>query len=58
MLEEAWAWGFDVSAWRAHLGALTWPEARPGPGPHVLLLLRAPGAGHCAPRRRARAPLP
>ncbi|KAK9843536.1 hypothetical protein WJX81_007913 [Elliptochloris bilobata] len=26
MLQEAWAWGFDVSAWRAHLSALTWPE--------------------------------
>lgn len=26
MLEEAWAWGFDVDAWRAHLGPLTWPE--------------------------------
>eukprot|EP00884_Botryococcus_braunii_P016830 jgi/Botrbrau1/3830/Bobra.0183s0056.2 len=25
-LEEAWAWGFDVDAWRAHLNALTWPE--------------------------------
>ena len=28
VLEEAWAWGFDVSAWRAHLSALTWPEVR------------------------------
>ncbi|GAB4814610.1 hypothetical protein N2152v2_001656 [Parachlorella kessleri] len=26
MLEEGWAWGFDVDAWRAHLNALTWPE--------------------------------
>ena len=26
MLEEAWGWGFDVDAWRAHLGPLTWPE--------------------------------
>ncbi len=26
LLEEAWAWGFDVDAWRAHLGPLTWPE--------------------------------
>lgn len=26
LLEEAWAWGFDVDAWRAHLNALTWPE--------------------------------
>ena len=25
-LEEAWAWGFDVDVWRAHLNALTWPE--------------------------------
>jgi hypothetical protein len=25
-LEEAWAWGFDVDVWRAHLGPLTWPE--------------------------------
>lgn len=25
-LEEAWAWGFDVDAWRAHIGPLTWPE--------------------------------
>jgi hypothetical protein len=26
MLEEAWAWGFDVDSWRAHLNPLTWPE--------------------------------
>ncbi|KAK9816480.1 hypothetical protein WJX72_000803 [[Myrmecia] bisecta] len=26
MLEEAWAWGFDVDVWRAHLNPLTWPE--------------------------------
>ena len=26
LLEEAWAWGFDVDAWRAHLNPLTWPE--------------------------------
>lgn len=26
LLEEAWAWGFDVDFWRAHLNALTWPE--------------------------------
>ncbi|KAG2500076.1 hypothetical protein HYH03_002353 [Edaphochlamys debaryana] len=25
-LEEAWAWGFDVDTWRAHLNAMTWPE--------------------------------
>ncbi len=25
-LEEAWAWGFDVDVWRAHLNAITWPE--------------------------------
>ncbi|GMH42842.1 hypothetical protein BSKO_10761 [Bryopsis sp. KO-2023] len=25
-LEEAWAWGFDVDIWRAHLNAVTWPE--------------------------------
>nr|ABY60733.1 zygote-expressed homeodomain protein [Chlamydomonas reinhardtii] len=25
-LEEAWAWGFDVDAWRAHLNTRTWPE--------------------------------
>ncbi|GLI69153.1 hypothetical protein VaNZ11_013710 [Volvox africanus] len=25
-LEEAWAWGYDVDCWRAHLNALTWPE--------------------------------
>ncbi|KAG2450131.1 hypothetical protein HYH02_000234 [Chlamydomonas schloesseri] len=25
-LEEAWAWGFDVDAWRAHLNGRTWPE--------------------------------
>ena len=25
-LEEAWAWGFDVDAWRAHNNCLTWPE--------------------------------
>ncbi len=26
LLEESWAWGFDVDAWRAHVNALTWPE--------------------------------
>lgn len=26
MLDDAWAWGFDVDAWRAHLTPLTWPE--------------------------------
>ena len=26
LLEEAWAWGFDVDAWRAHLSSTTWPE--------------------------------
>jgi hypothetical protein len=26
LLEEAWAWGFDVDFWRAHLNRLTWPE--------------------------------
>ena len=26
LLEEAWAWGFDVDAWRAHLSVATWPE--------------------------------
>jgi hypothetical protein len=23
MLEEAWAWGYDTSVWRAHLNVLT-----------------------------------
>ena len=26
LLEEAWAWGFDVDSWRAHLNEMTWPE--------------------------------
>lgn len=26
LLEEAWAWGFDVDYWRAHLNEVTWPE--------------------------------
>jgi len=26
LLEEAWAWGFDVDSWRAHLNEITWPE--------------------------------
>ena len=26
VLEEAWAWGFDVDVWRAHVNPLTWPE--------------------------------
>ena len=26
LLEEAWAWGYDVDAWRAHLSVATWPE--------------------------------
>ncbi|KAG1674622.1 hypothetical protein FOA52_001871 [Chlamydomonas sp. UWO 241] len=26
MLEEAWGWGFDIDAWRAHLAHTTWPE--------------------------------
>ena len=25
-LEEAWAWGFDIDVWQAHLNAQTWPE--------------------------------
>jgi|AntAceMinimDraft_5_1070358.scaffolds.fasta_scaffold86622_1 hypothetical protein len=25
-LREAWLWGFDVDAWRAHLNHMTWPE--------------------------------
>lgn len=28
-LEEAWARGFDVDVWRAHLGPATWPEVGP-----------------------------
>lgn len=31
-LEEAWAWGFDVDVWRAHLNAQTWPEVCSGSG--------------------------
>ena len=50
-LDEAWAWGFDVDAWRAHLGPATWPEVlrqfavaagedpvsacSPAPDPHI-----------------------
>lgn len=26
LLEEAWAWGFDVDSWRAHLNRVTWTE--------------------------------
>ena len=26
ILDEAWAWSFDVDVWRAHLNAQTWPE--------------------------------
>lgn len=26
LLEEAWAWGFDVDTWRAHLNSVTWVE--------------------------------
>eukprot|EP00798_Chlamydomonas_sp_ICE-L_P008198 gene8198-1460_t len=26
LLEEAWAWGFDVDVWRAHLSLTTWSE--------------------------------
>ena len=26
LLEEAWAWGFDVDSWRAHLNSATWVE--------------------------------
>lgn len=26
LLEEAWAWGFDVDSWRAHLDSVTWVE--------------------------------
>lgn len=40
-LDEAWAWGFDVDAWRAHLNELTWPE---------ILRQLAIAAGH-GPRR-------
>ncbi len=52
-LEEAWAWGFDVDIWRAHLNALTWPEVREPPGPPQLaelaefLLCSMVGAMRC-----------
>lgn len=36
-LEEAWAWGFDVDIWRAHLNALTWPEVSGVHSLHVSL---------------------
>lgn len=26
LLDEVWAWGFDLDSWRAHLNGLTWPE--------------------------------
>ena len=41
LLEEGWAWGFDVDSWRAHLNALTWPEV-------ARQLAIAAGLGRCA----------
>ena len=26
LLDEAWAWGYNVDAWRCHLNIMTWPE--------------------------------
>uniref|UniRef100_A0A1D1ZYU9 Homeobox domain-containing protein n=2 Tax=Auxenochlorella protothecoides TaxID=3075 RepID=A0A1D1ZYU9_AUXPR len=45
LLEEAWAWGFDPDAWRAHLGAATWPEV-------ARQLATAAGLGRPRPRPR------
>ena len=52
-LEEAWAWGFDVDVWRAHLNPLTWPEVH-------ALLARPPAAllsnALCTPTRTVERP--
>lgn len=45
MLEEAWAWGFDVDAWRAHLTQATWPEI-------AREMAIAAGLGRKRPQRR------
>jgi hypothetical protein len=38
-LEEAWAWGFDVDVWRAHLNAQTWPEVYTAIRPSLIVLV-------------------
>ena len=38
-LEEAWAWGFDVDVWRAHLNAQTWPEVCTARWPSLIVLV-------------------
>ncbi len=48
-LDEAWAWGFDVDAWRAHLGVLTWPEV-------LRQVAVALGRGSCRPPKPKPAP--
>ena len=47
LLEEAWAWGFDVDSWRAHLNPMTWPEI-------AREMAIAAGLGRRRPRRRRR----
>ena len=38
VLDEAWAWSFDVDVWRAHLNAQTWPEVGLASGGQFCLL--------------------
>lgn len=46
LAQEAHAWGFDLSLWRAHLNAATWPEI-------FRQVAVAAGAGPARPRPRA-----
>ena len=43
-LEEAWAWGFDVDVWRAHLNAQTWPEVCTALWPSLTVLVEISAA--------------
>lgn len=46
LLEEAWAWGFDVDSWREHLNYMTWPEI-------CRQLCISAGLGRRRPKRKA-----
>ena len=51
MLEEAWAWGFDIDLWRAHLNCVTWPEVL-----RQMAILWGLGPKRPKPRRRETRP--
>jgi hypothetical protein len=49
IVTEAHSWGFDVSTWRAHLNALTWPEVL-----RQLAITAGFGPRRCRPAKQVR----